>query len=344
MAIMYHDDSADLSIIRGKKVAIIGYGSQGHAHALNLKDSGVQVRVGLPSNSESRAKAEAAGLTVSSIAEAADWADVIMNLVPDTAQPEVHKNYIAPFLKAGKTIMFAHGFNIRFGTIKPPADVDVSMIAPKAPGHRVREVFVEGGGTPALLAVHQDASGHARALALSYAKAIGCTRAGVIETTFSEETETDLFGEQAVLCGGASALVKAGFETLVEAGYQPEIAYFECLHELKLIVDLMYRGGLNYMRYSISDTAEHGDYTGGPRIVTDETRAAMKQMLREIQDGTYARKWIAENASGREWFEAKREAEQEHKIEEVGTQLRGLMKFLDPVNIKQKSRRATVTA
>jgi len=339
MANMYHEDAADLALIRSKKVAIIGYGSQGHAHALNLRDSGVQVRVGLPQTSESRAKAQAAGLTVASVADAAAWADVIMMLVPDTAQPAVYKRDIAPHLSPGKTLMFAHGFNIRFETITPPANIDVSMIAPKAPGHRVREVFVEGGGTPALLAVHQDASGTAKQLALSYAKAIGATRAGVIETTFTEETETDLFGEQAVLCGGASALVKAGFETLVEAGYQPEIAYFECLHELKLIVDLMYRGGLNYMRYSISDTAEHGDYTGGPRIVTDETKQVMRQILKEIQDGTYARNWIAENESGREWFEATRQHEQEHEIERVGERLRSMMKFLDPVTIKQKSKR-----
>ena len=344
MATMYHEDAADLSLIRAKKVAIIGYGSQGHAHALNLKDSGVQVRIGLPPTSESRAKAQAAGLTVTSVGDAAAWADVIMILVPDTAQPAVYKRDIAPHLKAGKTLMFAHGFNIRFGTITPPADIDVSMIAPKAPGHRVREVFVEGGGTPALLAVHQDASGTAKQLALSYAKAIGATRAGVIETTFTEETETDLFGEQAVLCGGASALVKAGFETLVEAGYQPEIAYFECLHELKLIVDLMYRGGLSYMRYSISDTAEHGDYTGGPRIVTDDTRQAMRQMLKEIQDGTYARNWIAENQTGREWFEATRQKEQEHEIERVGERLRNLMKFLDPVTVKQSRKRPPVPA
>jgi ketol-acid reductoisomerase len=334
MATMYHEDAADLALIRAKKVAIIGYGSQGHAHALNLRDSGVQVRVGLPQGSESRAKAEAAGLKASSVSDVAEWADVIMILVPDTAQPAVYKRDIAPHLSAGKTLMFAHGFNIRFGTITPPANIDVSMVAPKAPGHRVREVFVEGGGTPALLAVHQDASGNAKQLALSYAKAIGGTRAGVIETTFTEETETDLFGEQAVLCGGASALVKAGFETLVAAGYQPEIAYFECLHELKLIVDLMYRGGLNYMRYSISDTAEHGDYTGGPRIVTDETRQAMRQLLKEIQDGTYARNWIAENESGREWFETTRQHEQEHEIERVGERLRSMMKFLDPVTVK----------
>ena len=344
MSKMYHENSADVALIRAKKVAIIGYGSQGHAHALNLKDSGVEVRVGLPQSSESRAKAQASGLTVSPIAEAAAWGDVIMILVPDTVQPEVYKKEVSPHLSAGKTLMFAHGFNIRFGTITPPANVDVSMIAPKAPGHRVREVFVEGGGTPALLAIHQDATGTAKQLALSYAKAIGATRAGVIETTFAEETETDLFGEQTVLCGGVSALLKAGFETLVEAGYQPEIAYFECLHELKLIVDLIYRGGLNYMRYSVSDTAEHGDYTGGPRIITEQTRATMRQMLREIQDGTYARKWIAENESGREWFEATREKEQQQPIEKVGAELRAMMTFLDPVTVKQSRKRATVPA
>jgi len=344
MATMHHEDAADLELIRAKKVAIIGYGSQGHAHALNLRDSGVQVRVGLPQESASRAKAEAAGLKVSSVSDAAAWADVIMILVPDTAQPAVYKRDIAQHLSAGKTLMFAHGFNIRFKTITPPPHVDVSMVAPKAPGHRVREVFVEGGGTPALLAIHQDASGAAKPLALSYAKAIGGTRAGVIETTFTEETETDLFGEQAVLCGGASALVKAGFETLVEAGYQPEIAYFECLHELKLIVDLMYRGGLNYMRYSISDTAEYGDYTAGPRIVTDQTRQAMRQLLKEIQDGTYARNWIAENESGREGFESTRQREQEHEIERVGERLRSMMKFLDPVVVKQSRNRPPVPA
>jgi ketol-acid reductoisomerase len=332
MAKMFHDSSADLALIRAKKVAIIGYGSQGHAHALNLKDSGVQVRVGLPASSASRAKAETQGLTVVTPSGAAAWADVVMILVPDTTQPRVYHE-IVPHLSAGKTLMFAHGFNIRFGTITPPPGIDVSMIAPKGPGHRVREVFLEGGGTPALLAVHQDASGNAKPLALSYAKALGATRAGVIETTFAEETETDLFGEQAVLCGGASALVKAGFETLVEAGYQPEIAYFECLHELKLIVDLMYRGGLNYMRYSVSDTAEHGDYTGGPRIITDQTRQTMKQILKEIQDGTYARNWIAENESGRERFEATRQREQAHQIEKVGAQLREMMTFLDPVTV-----------
>ncbi len=341
---MYHENSADIALIRGKKVGIVGYGSQGHAHALNLKDSGVDVRVGLPTSSESRAKAKASGLTVGTVAEVAAWADVIMILVPDTVQPEVYKKEVAPHLTAGKTLMFAHGFNIRFGTIKPPANVDVTMIAPKAPGHRVREVFVEGGGTPALLAIHQDASGNAKQLALSYGKAIGATRAGVIETTFSEETETDLFGEQTVLCGGVSALVKAGFETLVEAGYQPEIAYFECLHELKLIVDLIYRGGLNYMRYSVSDTAEYGHYTGGPRIITEQTRETMRQMLREIQDGSFARKWIAENDTGREWFDATREKEQQQKIEKVGEELRAMMTFLDPVTVKQSSKRTKVPA
>ena len=336
MAKLYHDADADLSLIQAKKVAIIGYGSQGHAHALNLKDSGVEVQVGLHQGSASRAKAEAAGLKVTTVPEAAAWADVIMVLIPDTTQGEVYKRDIAPHLKAGKTLMFAHGFNIRFGTITPPKDVDVSMIAPKAPGHRVREVFVEGGGTPALLAIHQDASGHAAKLALSYAKGLGTTRAGVIETTFAEETETDLFGEQSVLCGGTSALVKAAFQTLVDAGYQPEIAYFECMHELKLIVDLMYRGGLNYMRYSVSDTAEWGDYTAGPRIVTDETRKVMKQLLKEIQDGSFAKDWIKENETGRPRFKKIREAEQQQKLEDVGAELRSHMPFLDPVNIKQK--------
>src|SRR6187431_468433 len=301
MATMFYDKDADLELIRARKVAVIGYGSQGHAHALNLQDSGVDVVVGLQAGSKSADKAKAAGLRVMSVADAAKWADVIMVLIPDQHQSKVYKADIAPHLSAGKMLMFAHGFAIRFNWIVPPADVDVTMIAPKAPGHRVREVFKEGAGTPGLLAVHQDVSGKGRATALAYARGIGCTRAGVIETTFSEETETDLFGEQAVLCGGTSALVKAGFETLIEAGYQPEVAYFECLHELKLIVDLMYRGGLNYMRYSVSDTAEHGDYTAGPRIVTDETRKAMRQLLKEIQQGEFAKKWIAEHAAGRPW-------------------------------------------
>ena len=335
MATIYYDDSADLSLIQGKQVAIFGYGSQGHAHALNLKDSGVSVRVALAEGSRSRAKAEADGFTVTSGAEAAAWADVVMVLAPDTAQRAIYDESIAPNMQPGNMLMFAHGFNIRYKTIAPPADIDVTLIAPKAPGHRVREVFLEGGGTPALIAVEQDATGGARDLAMSYAKGLGVTRAGVIETTFAEETETDLFGEQSVLCGGVSALIKAGFETLVEAGYQPEIAYFECMHELKLIVDLIYRGGLNYMRYSVSDTAEHGDYTGGPRVVTDDTREAMRGILKDIQSGAYAEKWIAEDKAGRPWFMAQRKAEQEHQIETVGRELRGMMPFLDAVTVKE---------
>ncbi len=334
MAKTYHDEDADLTLIRQKKVAILGYGSQGHAHALNLKDSGVEVRIGLPEGSKSKARAEKVGLQAMATADAAKWADVIMVLTPDQTQGKTYADSIAPHMTAGKTLMFAHGFNIRYDTIHPPATVDVSMVAPKAPGHRVREVFVEGGGTPGLVAVHQDASGQAMALALSYAKGIGCTRAGVIETTFKEETETDLFGEQAVLCGGVSALIKAAFETLTAAGYQPEVAYFECMHELKLIVDLIYRGGLAYMRHSISDTAEYGDYTAGPRIVTDETRANMKQLLAEIQDGTFAKNWLNENATGRKWFEEQRRKEARHSIEKIGAPLRAAMPFLDPVTVK----------
>jgi ketol-acid reductoisomerase len=330
---MYYDKDADLRLIQGRKVAVIGYGSQGHAHALNLKESGVPVKVGLAPGSRSREKAQAAGLEVGDVAEVSKWADVIMVLVPDTTAARLYKDAIEPNLAPGKMLMFAHGFNIRFGAISVRPDVDVTMVAPKSPGHRVRELYVEGAGTPALVAVHQDASGKARDLALSYAKGIGVTRAGVIETTFAEETETDLFGEQAVLCGGVSALVKAGFETLVEAGYQPEVAYFECLHELKLIVDLMYQGGLNYMRYSVSDTAEHGDYTGGPRLVTEETRREMRKMLQEIRSGQYAKGWIEENATGRHWFEQRRREEQVHPIEKVGAELRGLMPFLKPVTI-----------
>jgi ketol-acid reductoisomerase len=330
---MYYDKDADPSIIRGKKVGILGYGSQGHAHALNLQDNGVAVRVGLPSASRSREKARASGLTVGDPGEVAKWADVIMVLVPDTAQAELYKAQIEPNLEAGNMLMFAHGFNIRFGGIKPTATIDVTMIAPKAPGHRVREIFVEGGGTPGLLAVHQDATGRARETALSYGWGIGVTRAGVIETTFAEETETDLFGEQAVLCGGTSALIKAAFQTLVDAGYQPEIAYFECLHELKLIVDLIYRGGLTYMRYSVSDTAEHGDYTGGPQIVTEETRQNMKKMLARIQSGEYAREWMAEHAAGRPEFNKTRARERHQMIEEVGKKLRQMMPFLDPVDV-----------
>ena len=315
MAKIYYDKDCDLSIIRGKRVAIIGYGSQGHAHALNLRDSGVDVQVGLPATSKSVAKAKTAGLKVQSVAEAAAWADVSMVLVPDTTAAKVYREEIAPNLAPGKTLMFAHGFNIRFNTIAPRADVDVSMIAPKGPGHRVRETYEAGAGVPALIAIHQDASGNAYKTALSYAAGIGAARAGVLETTFTEETETDLFGEQAVLCGGVSELVKAGFQTLVDAGYQPEIAYFECLHELKLIVDLMYRGGLNYMRYSISDTAEYGDYVSGPRVIDAKVRETMKKVLSEIQDGTFARRWIEENKTGRKSFEADRAQERDQPLE-----------------------------
>src|SRR6266850_1106411 len=331
MATMHYDDAADLALIQGRKIAIIGYGSQGHAHALNLKDSGASVRVGLPATSRSRAKAQAAGLTVGDVPDVSKWADVVMILIPDHVQAKIYREEIEPNLQPGNMLMFAHGFNIRFGAIAPRKDLDVAMVAPKSPGHRVRELFVEGAGTPALFAVHQDATGEARRLTLSYAKGIGVMRAGVIETTFAEETETDLFGEQVVLCGGVSALIKAGFETLVEAGYQPEVAYFECLHELKLIVDLIYQGGLNYMRYSVSDTAENGDYTGGPRIVTDATKREMKQMLAEIQNGTYANAWIAENEAGRPNFSKLREADRNHPIEQVGVRLRALMPFLKPI-------------
>jgi ketol-acid reductoisomerase len=335
MATMFYDKDADIELIRGRKVAVIGYGSQGHAHALNLQDSGVDVVVGLQAGSKSAEKAKTAGLKVQSVADASKWADVIMVLIPDQHQARVYRSEIAPHLTAGKMLMFAHGFAIRFNWIVPPANVDVTMVAPKAPGHRVREVFKEGAGTPGLLAVHQDVSGKGRATALSYARAIGCTRAGVIETTFAEETETDLFGEQAVLCGGTSALVKAGFETLIEAGYQPEIAYFECLHELKLIVDLMYRGGLQYMRYSISDTAEYGDYTAGPKIVTAETKKAMKQILADIQAGKFAKQWIAEAENGYPNFKQMRQQDANHPIEIVGAKLRDMMPFLDPVKLPQ---------
>jgi len=332
---MYYDADAEPAALAGRTVAIVGYGSQGHAHALNLRDSGVSVVVGLYDTSPSAARARADGVTVIPVDEAARRGDLIMILTPDTGQKKLYEESIAPHMRKGNALLFAHGFNIRFGTIVPPPDVDVAMIAPKAPGHRVRELFMEGEGTPALIAVDQNASGHAREDALAYAKALGCTRAGVLETTFAEETETDLFGEQAVLCGGASALVKAGFETLVEAGYQPEVAYFECLHELKLIVDLMYRGGLNYMRYSVSDTAEYGDYTSGPRVVTEETRKEMRKILSEIQEGHFAERWIAENAAGRPWFEKQREIEREHVIEKVGRELRGRMPFLNPVTVGQ---------
>ena len=329
MTTLYYDADAQLERLTSRRVAVIGYGSQGHAHALNLRASGVDVRVGLPASSRSRASAQAEGLRVVTPEQAAQEADFIVILTPDHTQRDVYEQSVAPHLAPGKTLLFAHGFNIRFGEIAPGTDIDVIMVAPKAPGHRVRELFVEGAGVPALVAVHNDYSGHALADALAYAKAIGSTRAGVLQTTFAEETETDLFGEQAVLCGGAAALVKAGFETLVKNGYQPEIAYFECMHELKLIVDLMYRGGLNYMRHSVSDTAEYGDYTAGDRIVTAETKREMQRLLDEVKDGTFARKWIDENRAGRAGFEARRVAESSHQIESVGRDMRRMMPFLD---------------
>ena len=324
----YYEKDGNLDYLAGRTVAIIGYGSQGHAHALNLRDSGVDVVVGLPAGSKSIVKAEAAGLKVLSPAGAAKAANVVMILVPDHIQADLYNTEIAPHMTAGKTLMFAHGFNIHFGQITPPADIDVTMVAPKAPGHRVRELYTEGVGVPALVAVHQNATGQALERALAYALALGCLKAGVIETNFREETESDLFGEQAVLCGGASELIRAGFQTLVEAGYAPEIAYFECLHELKLIVDLIQEGGLSYMRYSVSDTAEYGDYTRGPRIVNDQTRAEMKKILAEIQSGEFAKQWIAENKSGRHKFLAMREAAQTDQIETVGKSLRDMMPFL----------------
>ncbi len=334
MATIYYDKDADLSRLDGRRVAVIGYGSQGHAHALNLRDSGVEVVVGLYPGSKSWSKAEAQGLKVMSVSEAAQWADMIMILIPDTVQARVYNEEIAPYLAAGQTLMFAHGFNIRYFQIVPPPDVDVSMVAPKAPGHRLRELYEEGVGTPALVAVHQDATGEALQDALAYAKALGCTRAGVLLTTFEEETETDLFGEQAILCGGISALIKASFETLVEAGYQPEVAFFECMHELKLIVDLIYQGGLSYMRYSVSDTAEFGDYTAGPKIITDEVRENMRQLLKDIQEGTFARTWILENQAGRPNFYSMRKREREHLVEKVGRELRRMMPWLNPVEIE----------
>jgi ketol-acid reductoisomerase len=326
---IYYDDDADLDIIQGRKVAVIGYGSQGHAHALSLRDSGVDVRVGLLEGSKSRAKAEQEGLRVLTPAEAAAEADVISIQAPDTVQRSLYAQDIAPNLQQGDAVFFSHGFNVRFGYITPPEGIDVGLIAPKGPGHLVRRQFVDGHGVPCLVAVESDASGKALELGLSYAKAIGGTRAGVIETTFAEETETDLFGEQAVLCGGASALIQAGYDTLVDAGYQPEIAYFEVLHELKLIVDLMYEGGIARQRYSCSDTCEYGDLTRGPRIVNDATRAEMKKILGEIQDGTFAKEWIAEDDNGRPNFLRLRGEGKAHGIEEVGLKLRGLMSWVD---------------
>jgi ketol-acid reductoisomerase len=325
---IYYDDDADLSIIQGRKVAVIGYGSQGHAHALSLRDSGVDVRIGLPEGSKSRAKATDEGLRVVTPAEAATEADLIMILAPDTKQRHIYSESIAPNLKSGDAIFFGHGFNIRYGLIKAPSDVDVAMVAPKGPGHLVRRQFVDGKGVPCLIAVEQDPTGGAKDLALSYAAAIGGARAGVIETTFTEETETDLFGEQAVLCGGMAALVQTGFEVLTEAGYAPEIAYFECLHELKLIVDLMYEGGIANERFSISDTAEYGDLTRGPRVVNAATKAEMKKILGEIQDGTFADEWVAEDDNGRPTFTKLQREGQEHPIEQVGEKLRGLMSWV----------------
>ncbi|MEH1872030.1 ketol-acid reductoisomerase [Nostoc sp.] len=328
MARMYYDEDANLDLLAGKTIAIIGYGSQGHAHALNLKDSGLNVIVGLYPGSKSTAKAEAAGLTVKNVADAANAADFIMILLPDEVQKTIYKNEIEPNLEEGNVLAFAHGFNIHFGQVVPPDNVDVVMVAPKGPGHLVRRTYESGEGVPALFAVYQDASGQARDRAMSYAKGIGGTRAGVLETTFREETETDLFGEQAVLCGGLSALIKAGFETLVEAGYQPELAYFECLHEVKLIVDLVVEGGLAKMRDSISNTAEYGDYTRGPRIVTEQTKAEMQKILSEIQSGQFAREFVLENQAGKPGFTAMRRKESEHKIEEVGKDLRAMFSWL----------------
>lgn len=327
MAKLYYEKDCDLNLLKGKTVAVIGYGSQGHAHALNLNDSGVNVIVGLYEGSKSWKIAEEAGLTVKTAAEAAKQADIIMILVNDEKQPKLYKESIEPNLSAGKSLAFAHGFNIHFGQIVPPSDVNVFMVAPKGPGHTVRSQFQEGKGVPCLVAVHQDATGNAKELALAYAAGIGGARAGILETTFREETETDLFGEQAILCGGLCELIKAGFETLVEAGYQPESAYFECLHEMKLIVDLINKGGLSLMRYSISDTAEYGDYVSGKRIITEETRKEMKKILNEIQDGTFARNWILENQANRPYFNARRKMEQESQIEVVGKELRKMMSW-----------------
>ena len=329
MATVYYDDEADLSLIQSRKIAVLGYGSQGHAHALSLRDSGCEVRIGLPEGSRSRSRAEAEGLTIATPADACAWADVIMMLTPDTVQRHLYAEAVAPHLEAGDALFFAHGFNIHYGYITPPAEVDVVMVAPKAPGHIVRRQFEAGQGTPVVVAVEQDASGKAWDLARSYAKGIGGTKAGALVTTFSEETESDLFGEQAVLCGGVTSLVNAGFETLVNAGYQPEIAYFECLHELKLIVDLMYEGGENWMRYSISDTAEYGDLTRGPRVVGEATRQAMAKVLADIQSGEFAREWVAEDDNGRPNFQRLREQAATAQIERTGKPLRKMMSWLN---------------
>ena len=325
---IYYDKDADLSLLKDKTIGIIGFGSQGHAHALNLKDSGMNVIVGLYPGSKSWPKAEEAGLRVGNVADVAREADILMVLAPDQVQRELYEGHIEQGLSAGNMLMFAHGFNIHYDQVKPPPDVDVTMIAPKGPGHLVRRMFVDGVGVPALLAVHQNATELAKQMALAYAKGIGATRAGVLTTTFQEETETDLFGEQTVLCGGVTALIKTAFETLVEAGYQPEVAYFECLHELKLLVDFIHEGGMASMRYTISDTAEYGDYTRGPRVIDEHVRQTMREILGEIQDGTFAREWILENQAGRPSFLAQRRIQAEHPIEEVGAELRGMMSWL----------------
>jgi ketol-acid reductoisomerase len=331
---IYYDQDADLGLLKGKKIAIMGYGSQGHAHALNLRDSGQDVVVGLYKGSKSWAAAEKDGLKVAPVADAATMGDVVMILLPDQTQRQVFEESIRGGLGKGKMLMFAHGFNIHFNQVVPPPDVDVTMIAPKAPGHVMRDLFTQGPGVPALVAVQQDVTGKAKDMALAYGKGVGCTRAGVIETTFKEETETDLFGEQTTLCGGISHLIKAAFETLVEAGYQPEVAYFECMHEMKLIVDLFYQGGLAYMRYSVSDTAEYGDYTRGPRIVDDATKAEMKKILGEIQSGAFARDWVLENQANRAGFLAMRKRDADHQIEEVGKRLRAMMSWIQPPRIR----------
>jgi ketol-acid reductoisomerase len=327
---IYYDQDADLGLLKGKKIAVIGYGSQGHAHALNLKDSGQDVVVGLYKGSKGWARAEKEGLKVAPVADAAKMGDVVMILLPDQTQRQVFEEAIRGGLAKGKMLMFAHGFNIHFNQVVPPPDVDVTMIAPKAPGHVMRDLFTQGPGVPALVAVQQDVTGKARDMALAYGKGVGCTRAGVIETTFKEETETDLFGEQTTLCGGISHLIKAAFETLVEAGYQPEVAYFECMHEMKLIVDLFYQGGLAYMRHSVSDTAEYGDYTRGPRVVSDDTKREMKKILTEIQSGQFAREWVLENQANRAGFLAMRRRDADHQIEEVGKRLRAMMSWIKP--------------
>jgi ketol-acid reductoisomerase len=333
MVDVYYDDDADLGVLADKTIGIVGYGSQGHAHALNLKDNGQKVVVGLYPGSPSRAKAQEAGLEVADVPEVTKNADVLMVLIPDHVQGGVYRNEIAPHLRPGNALMFAHGFSILYREVVPPENVDVMMVAPKAPGHRMRELFEGGVGVPSLLAIHQDATGHAREVGLAYAKGVGSTKAGVLETTFKDETESDLFGEQTILCGGVTSLVRAAFDTLVEGGYPPEIAYFECMHELKMIVDLMYQGGFSYMRYSVSDTAEYGDLTRGPRVVDEHVRDNMRKILREIQDGSFAREWIAENDEGRKRFVPLREQARDSQIEEVGKRLRGMMTWLDPKEV-----------